>query len=188
MPPRISGHDLMAIFPTNPPSHNVSCDDLFKKQARQFLSTPDPQLAAKREPNMAPAGAPHDGHHGAYDAAGGRAPTDPAHRAHPQFAPPPAMGHGHSSPDSRPQTRNRPPTRMEGASPVIYQFEVRAALPRVGTGERSLIAPPVTLFVSAPLLLPRRGKTSRPRGARPRKNGPRAQTLRPRCRCSPASL
>lgn len=113
----------MAIFPTNPPSHNVSCDDLFKKQARQFLSTPEPPVV-KRESNMASAG--HDSMRGepatnGYDA--NRAAMDPNYRHQSQqYAHSPAQSHG--SPDSRPQTRNRPPTRMEGASPVIYQFEV----------------------------------------------------------------
>lgn len=37
-PPPISGHDLMAIFPTVPPSTNVCCNDIFSKQARAYLS------------------------------------------------------------------------------------------------------------------------------------------------------
>ncbi|KAF7797481.1 hypothetical protein EIP86_008679 [Pleurotus ostreatoroseus] len=38
MPPPISGHDLMAMFPTVPPSSEVCCDHIFKKQARAYLS------------------------------------------------------------------------------------------------------------------------------------------------------
>lgn len=38
MPPPISGHDLMAIFPTAPPSSTVCCNDIFSKQARAYLS------------------------------------------------------------------------------------------------------------------------------------------------------
>lgn len=73
---------------------------------------------------MAPAG--HDSMRSeaaanGYDA--NRAAMDPNYRIQTQqYAHSPAQSHG--TPDSRPQTRNRPPTRMEGASPVIYQFEV----------------------------------------------------------------
>ncbi|KIP10213.1 hypothetical protein PHLGIDRAFT_18378 [Phlebiopsis gigantea 11061_1 CR5-6] len=101
---------------------------------------------------MAPAG--HDAHPAphAYDA--GRAP-------HPQYAQQPAMGHGHSGPDSRPQTRNRPPTRTEGASPVIYQPEARQneATSRRTPPERrtkgSDSASPMPLFTRQPLSLDR---------------------------------
>lgn len=131
MPPRISGHDLMAIFPTNPPSHTVSCDDLFKKQARQFLSTPEPPLRSPREPTN---GAP--GHHalrGEAVAPGHdtpRAANDPNLRLHPQQYAVPSQqnGKGHSrsgsSSSSRPHTGSRPSTgQQQGAMPVIYQYE-----------------------------------------------------------------
>ncbi|KAI0690333.1 hypothetical protein BC835DRAFT_191087 [Cytidiella melzeri] len=35
---QLTGHDLMAMFPTQPPTQLICCDDIFKSQAREFLA------------------------------------------------------------------------------------------------------------------------------------------------------
>jgi hypothetical protein len=124
MPPRISGHDLMAIFPTNPPPHNVSCDDLFKKQARQFLSAADPLVVAResngssfRRESM------QGGMAAGYN--GSRSIVDPDPRVRQQPHSQHQQGvvrHSPSNSDSRPQTANS--ARREGHGAAINQSEV----------------------------------------------------------------
>lgn len=130
MPPRISGHDLMAIFPTNPPQHNVSCDDLFKKQARQFLSTPEPPVVMREPTTSSYSRSPAQG--GVTTAySGNRSSMDPDPRGPSQ----PHSQHQHpitrqspNSSDSRPQTASSHSSRREGNAPVINQSEVRLPL------------------------------------------------------------
>ena len=121
----------MAIFPTNPPPHTVSCDDLFKKQARQFLSTPEPPLRTPRDPtNGAPGAHAPRGEAVATGYDTQRAAMDPNLRLHPQQNAVPSQrnggtpGHTRSGSSSRSHTGSRPSTGHQQASmPVIYQYE-----------------------------------------------------------------
>ena len=50
---QLTGHDLMALFPTQAPSQSISCNDIFKSQAREFLSRqewPTPGEGRVQEP------------------------------------------------------------------------------------------------------------------------------------------
>ncbi|GJE88307.1 hypothetical protein PsYK624_043900 [Phanerochaete sordida] len=164
MPPRISGHDLMAIFPTNPPSHNVSCDDLFKKQARQFLSTPESPLRPPREPaNGAPGPYAARGEAVANGHDAQRAALDPNLQLHPQqhAASPQPNGRAHArngSASSRPHTGSRPSTGQQGSMPVIYQYEPKQSEPgsqRSSERRTKSSESPLPLFTRQPLSLDR---------------------------------
>jgi len=165
MPPRISGHDLMAIFPTTPPSHTVSCDDLFKKQARQFLSTPEPPLRTPREPtNGAPGQHTARGEAVATGHDAQRAAMDPNLQLHPQqyAVSPQQNGRTHArngSSSSRPHTGSRPSTgQQQGSMPVIYQYEPKQSEPgsQRSTERRTKSSEsPLPLFTRQPLSLDR---------------------------------
>lgn len=165
MPPRISGHDLMAIFPTNPPSHNVSCDDLFRKQARQFLSTPEPPLRSPREPtNGTPRQYTPRGEAVATGHDAQRAAMDPNLQLHPQqhAASQQPKGRTHartSSSGSRPHTGSRPSTgQHQGSMPVIYQYEPKQSEPgsqRSSERRTKSSESPLPLFTRQPLSLDR---------------------------------
>ncbi|KAI0339493.1 hypothetical protein BDW22DRAFT_1361553 [Trametopsis cervina] len=47
---QLNGHDLMAMFPTQAPMQLVCCDDIFKSQAREFLSRQGPPVDIQESP------------------------------------------------------------------------------------------------------------------------------------------
>lgn len=159
LPSRISGHDLMAIFPTNPPPHTISCDDLFKKQAHQFLSRPEHPVAAA--PSMGSSQSRRESPpEGAVNSHGWHRDTAPPNPHQPSLGP----GHGNIGTEPKSRTWSRPNTSASGhntPSPGSHQETRRSeGGSSRGSSERrtkhsSESASPMPLFTRQPLSLDR---------------------------------